>query len=91
MPNLFRISGYFKLSKIDISSFWFTFISIFSDLDLVDRISNVRKSVDKTEAECDQITDRADQINEKVDKEMMPRIIYIYFYFLWFRSGWPYI
>ena len=34
----------------------------------------MRKSVDKTEAECDQITDRADQINEKVDKEMMPKI-----------------
>ena len=47
---------------------------MFFDLDLVDRISNVRKSVDKTEAECDQISDRADQINEKVDKEMMPKI-----------------
>ena len=42
--------------------------------DLVDRMSDVKTSTDKTESDAAEIAARADQINEKVDKEMIPKI-----------------
>ena len=37
-------------------------------------MSDVKTSTDKTESDSAEIAARADQINEKVDKEMMPKI-----------------
>ena len=50
------------------------YLCAFFLLDLVDRMSNVKTSTDKTESDSAEIAARADQINEKVDKEMMPKI-----------------
>ena len=42
--------------------------------DLVDRMSDVKTSLDDTVIKSADSVDRADQISEKVDKEMMPKI-----------------
>ena len=49
-------------------------VDCFSLPDLVDRMSDVKTSLDKTESDSAEIAARADQINEKVDKEMIPKI-----------------